>query len=247
MSISNPRLPPELECQIFEIAARSCREELEPGLNLQLVARRVHVWAERIFMEAVVLRDAAHAENFLQLVHSKPAGFFADIVHALVLPYAIGAENARKVLSVCTGVRVFVYCVDYQGTTPELSLQISHLPLLRLQIEAHLLLSIPLATCAWLSTLTDLELIFLEDLNDSIQLLALFRQLPQLTHVHLDRPNTLEWSLDLAKKLCSSCPRLRAVCLDVAESGKGVDEDPRIVWNQPPHYSNVQDWVRSLP
>ncbi|KAJ7290184.1 hypothetical protein C8J57DRAFT_338165 [Mycena rebaudengoi] len=243
--MSVPKLPPELECEIFEMAARSCREDLEPGLNLQLVARRVHVWAERVFLEVIALRNTAHAEQFLHFVNSKPTGFFADIVRALLLPYAISAENTSKVLSVCTGVRIFVCWVDCRGTPPELPLQISHLPLVRLDIEIRHLLSLPLATSAWLSTLTHLDLTFWDEFDHSIGLLELCRQLPQLTHIHLDHLNAPEWRLDFARELCSSCPSLRVVYLAGEE---GVDGDPRIVYQC--RYSaardSVQEWVRSL-
>jgi hypothetical protein len=246
--MSLPKLPPELECEIFEIAARSCREDLEPGINLQLVARRVHVWAERVFLEVVALPTDLHAERFLHFVNSKPAGFFADIVRALLLPYAISAENASKVLSVCTGVRIFVCWVDCRP--PELPLQISHLPLVRLDIEIRHLLSLPLATSAWLSTLTHLDLTFWDWFDHSIGLLELCRQLPQLTHIHLDHPYALEWSLDFARELCSSCPSLRVVYLAAEAGEEGVDEDPRIVWGRRRNYfgnSYIREWVRNLP
>ncbi|KAJ7290190.1 hypothetical protein C8J57DRAFT_338274 [Mycena rebaudengoi] len=234
--MSVPKLPPELECEIFEIAARSCWEDLEPGLNLQLVARRVHVWAERAFLEVVALRDGEHAEKFLQLVDLKPAGFFASIVRALFLPYPVPSKTASKVLSVCTGVRI-LGCWAPSQDTPELPLQISRLPLPRLGIGLHHFLSIPLSTSAWLSTLTHLHLAFwvqFDDpmFDDPIKLLALCRQLPQLTHIYM-HDHELARSLHLARQLCSSCPALRAVHLEVNGYGEGIDEkDPRIVWKQ---------------
>ncbi|KAJ7290191.1 hypothetical protein C8J57DRAFT_1492921 [Mycena rebaudengoi] len=243
MPISNPRLPPELECEIFEIAARSCREDLEPGLTLQLVARRVHVWVERVFLEVVALRDGRHAEKFLQLVDLKPAGFFANIVRALFIPYLVTSKTASKVLSVCTGVR-FLACWAVFQDTPELPLQISRLPLSRLGIELHHFLSIPLSTSAWLSKLTHLDLAFWSQFDDPSDLLALCRHLPQLTRIYMYHYE-LEWSLHLARQLCSSCPALRAVHIEVDGYGEGVDENPRIVWKPQRKYFNndhIREW-----
>jgi hypothetical protein len=186
MSPPTAKLPLELECEIFETAAWSCREDSQLRLNLSLVARRVHVWSERIFLQVVALQDGTHAEKFLQLVDWKLTGFFANVVRALFIPYSVTAENASKILSACPGVRILACWVNY-WSAPELPLLISRLPLSRLKIELRHFLSIPLDTSAWRSTLTHLDLTFWRHADDPPDLSCLGKLL-RLTHVTLANP-----------------------------------------------------------
>ncbi|KAJ7290192.1 hypothetical protein C8J57DRAFT_1275388 [Mycena rebaudengoi] len=253
--MSLPKLPPELECEIFEIAARSCREDLDPGLNLQLVARRVHIWTERVFLEVVALCDGRDAAKFLQLVDLKPADFFPNIVRALFLPYAMPSKTASKVLSVCTGVRILGCSVELHDAS-DIPFLIGRLPLTRLDTVFDHLSDI-MATSAWLSTLTHLGLAFWAAFDDPIKLSTLCRQLPQLMHVDInDIMISLESRMSIARVVCSSCPKLQTVRLliggDELEVKRMDAEDPRIVWfrmpvgrrEEPNQYSFAKDWVQ---
>ncbi|KAJ7290195.1 hypothetical protein C8J57DRAFT_1275391 [Mycena rebaudengoi] len=243
--MSLPKLPPELECQIFETAARDYRDHLQSTqvINLSLVARRVHFWVEPVFLEVIALLDKGHAEKFLKLVDMKPEGFFANVVRALCLPYHVDAKNASRILSICTGVRMLACWVDSLDA-PDLPLLISacisRLPLTRLEIEVEHFLDIPLDTSTWLSSLTHLDLTFWEDVEDSApQILSALGQLPGLSHVAM-----ASGDLALARALCSKYPNLQVVRIGSGEDF--TDEDPRIVLRQS-DISAVEEWVQNVP
>ncbi|KAJ7290199.1 hypothetical protein C8J57DRAFT_1164394 [Mycena rebaudengoi] len=247
-----PQLPPELECQIFETAARNYRDDFEFSkvINLSLVARRVHFWVEPVFLEVVVLWDENHAKKFLKLADMKSVGFLANAVRALCIPYQVDALTAHRILSVCTGVRILACWVDYRAV-PDLPLLISHLPLTRLTIEVHHFLAIPLSTSSGLSTLTHLNLTFWQWVRavDPARLSLILSRLPRLTHVTLSGGDE---NMVFARALCSSIPNLHVVRIgphqDITD-----DEDPRIISSQQDIDTNsgphrfTKNWLRNLP
>ncbi|KAJ7290183.1 hypothetical protein C8J57DRAFT_338150 [Mycena rebaudengoi] len=228
-----PQLPPELECEIFETAARNYRDNFESSqvINLSLVARRVHFWVEPVFLEVIALWDENHAKKFLKLADMKSVGFLANAVRALCIPYQVDTLTAHRILSVCTGVRMLACWVDYRNapaspplTVNPLSLLISRLPLTRLEIELDHFLHIPLDTSTWRSTLTQLDLTFWDPMNDPARLSSL-RRLPRLTRVTLSGGN-----IALARALCSSIPSLEVVRLEREDVEDADSEsDPKII------------------
>ncbi|KAJ7615762.1 hypothetical protein DFH06DRAFT_1108000 [Mycena polygramma] len=94
-----PRLPPELECSIFEMAALSCPSSIPA---LVRVAQRVKYWVEPILYRVVFLRSPGsptkkliphHIERLpliprdllLQAIRHKPPSFFASAVKHVFL------------------------------------------------------------------------------------------------------------------------------------------------------------------
>ncbi|KAJ7290200.1 hypothetical protein C8J57DRAFT_1705647 [Mycena rebaudengoi] len=240
----SPKLPPELECQIFETAARDCRDNFESTqvTNLCLIARRVHFWVEPILLEVVALWDGNHAKKFLKLVHMKPEGFLAKAVRILCISYQVDVNTASKIVSVCTGVPKLASWTHYERKPePSLPFLISQLPLTRLAIaSAHFSIILDeYPSCVWLSTLTHLELSFWWTDDGPASVLSLSR-LPRLTHVTLASGNMV-----LARALCSSCPNLQLVRVGPCE--RAADDDPRIVTYDTYSgdvYSYMKEWLR---
>ncbi|KAJ7290198.1 hypothetical protein C8J57DRAFT_1275396 [Mycena rebaudengoi] len=249
--MSQPELPPELWCEIFATATRDYCDNFEYTrvLNLSLVARRVHFWTERIFLEAITLWDGPHAEKFLRFVDMKPKGFFASVVRALCIPHSVTGANAIRIVSACPGVQMLACWVNYRSA-PDLPLLISRLPLSRLEIEFDHFLDISLGACVWLSTLTHLDLTFWEHVSDPTMLSCL-RRLPRLTHVTLTNLPAAASHL-LGQAVCTNCPALQIVRLDIDEATVD-DEDPRIVGQRRRRaylgesHPIIKDWVRNLP
>ncbi|KAJ7290188.1 hypothetical protein C8J57DRAFT_338204 [Mycena rebaudengoi] len=254
-----PRLPLELECHIFETAARDYRDHLKSAqvINLSLVARRVHFWVEPVFLEVIVLLDIGHAEKFLEFVDMKPQGFFANVVRALCIrdDRSVDAKITSRIVAACSGVRMLACWAGYEDG-PDLPLLISRLPLTRLDIESDYFLAIPFDTCTWLSTLTHLCLRLNFYFDDSLILSPLGR-LPSL--IHLTLPPV---EISFARALCSSYPNLQIVLrvgaplseYDLEEIREEVREYPRIVLSLPTTHGDgdyrseqVLEWLRNLP
>ncbi|KAJ6533308.1 hypothetical protein DFH09DRAFT_1325811 [Mycena vulgaris] len=99
------RLPPELERQIFEIAALSRPVTIPRPM---LVAWRVNTWVEPLLYRIVFLTDTEGLphftfENILRLIREKPAGFMQKSVRHLYLWLQHKADMA-VILPACTDV-----------------------------------------------------------------------------------------------------------------------------------------------
>ncbi|KAJ7134010.1 hypothetical protein C8R43DRAFT_1239321 [Mycena crocata] len=108
----DPRLPTELEKEIFELAAEACLPSI-PGLLL--VAHRVKVWIEPILYRTFIVSETekydyhAHPttitlENFLQLLDSRPDSFFHCHVRHLLCDN-IDTDDTEKILTKCSGAK----------------------------------------------------------------------------------------------------------------------------------------------
>ncbi|KAJ7047305.1 hypothetical protein C8F04DRAFT_1246976 [Mycena alexandri] len=245
-----PDLPPELEREIFELAARdnrlpakhneyrplakhNCEDRLlakrncEDRLALCLVARRVRHWVDLIFFKMVTVLDASEASRFLRLIQSnlKPPGFFAA-VKILCLTYSRAASHACGILAACTQVEYLACWVDFGGH-PDFPQLFSQLPLRRLSMEVTHFLRIPLTPSMWFSKLTHLELVAWHDYDAAN--LSILAHLPRLTHVALNLG--FEGKREHAAVVCSSCPLLRVLILIVINplASRALAQDPRIV------------------
>ncbi|KAJ7128812.1 hypothetical protein C8R43DRAFT_1027226 [Mycena crocata] len=102
----NPLFPPELEREIFEIAAR----EHLPGISvLLLVAHRVRIWIEPILYETLMFcyplgagLPVISSKGILQLLDSRPASFFHDSVRQLLCADPTQLE-LETILAKCSG------------------------------------------------------------------------------------------------------------------------------------------------
>ncbi|KAJ7488967.1 hypothetical protein FB451DRAFT_1552896 [Mycena latifolia] len=105
----SPFLPPELEREIFEIAADLYPETIHTP-SLLLVAKRVHEWMSRIRYHTVTSVEYAPACPFRILrnaIHSnsKPADFFHDRVRHLFVETAMDADEMPRILDGCSGIQ----------------------------------------------------------------------------------------------------------------------------------------------
>ncbi|KAJ7059466.1 hypothetical protein C8F01DRAFT_1295349 [Mycena amicta] len=98
MDGGGPRLPAELEREIFELVARAY-----PGKRstLLLVARRIQIWIEPLLYETLVVSSQKQSEHILALANSRPQNFFASIVRRLVLTTDTHAPD--RILGLCSG------------------------------------------------------------------------------------------------------------------------------------------------
>ncbi|KAJ7083279.1 hypothetical protein C8R43DRAFT_1142724 [Mycena crocata] len=112
-----PRLPVELEREIFELAAWAHLRRIP---SLLLVSQRVKIWTEPILYGTFIVAHGGDTEwifpwmsptEFQQLLHSRPAMFFHDHVHHLLCVNTIDAE-LELILRKCSGAQdvCFVNC-----------------------------------------------------------------------------------------------------------------------------------------
>ncbi|KAJ6571218.1 hypothetical protein B0H19DRAFT_658249 [Mycena capillaripes] len=104
-----PRFPPELEREIFEIAAPSLPMAIP---TLMLIASRVRDWVEPLLYRVIIVIPSwRHISGFpvvpidtlLRKIVNKPQSFFAGARHML-LNGAIEAPSIEAILAACPGV-----------------------------------------------------------------------------------------------------------------------------------------------
>ncbi|KAF7335649.1 hypothetical protein MVEN_02219800 [Mycena venus] len=119
-------LPPELERDIFELAAWEYPEAVK---TLILVARRVCIWIEPQLYQVVLSRGSGATERLLQMMHSKPPEFLREHVCHLALSSLTPRSDVTRILSTCTNVHdLAIWTGD---TYPELLSDMRHLTNLR--------------------------------------------------------------------------------------------------------------------
>ncbi|KAF7347342.1 hypothetical protein MVEN_01489900 [Mycena venus] len=229
-------LPPELQCEIFEIAVRSNRKNAALKLSLSLVAQHVHFWIDRVFYQSVTIRSRSNADKFLKLVDLKPPGFFATTVKTLLFTTHPSELQRISILSACTGVQSLA--VWNTILRSETLLQISQLSLRRLCISIKYVPAILAASTR--SRITHLDLAF--QLETPEYLVGDLRQLPCLTHVAMD----IDASPSIAKAVCESCPNLQVLLIldykpPAAAAIDSYSFDSRIVVEESPS-DLVEDW-----
>ncbi|KAF7309396.1 hypothetical protein MIND_00310400 [Mycena indigotica] len=234
---SSPVLPPEIEREIFEVAAQI------PGnaTTLALVARRTQIWMERIIYETVTLSSPNLTARFLTALDSRPAQFFTELVKSLCIPGDIPLQSAIRVLQACQGVVNLALWLPLQATPllpyignirpRRLSVNVSGLfgaknPL-QLEHKQQDDTSTPDFTHPFFSCVTHLELVdwllplFLSNSTLNLPLLA-----PHLTHLALDVDPCVDASALVRLRVQSilrSCRSL-VICLGVVD-----DDDTMIV------------------
>ncbi|KAJ6545395.1 hypothetical protein B0H19DRAFT_1167567 [Mycena capillaripes] len=240
-SFIDPNLPPELERQIFEIAALLYPEYI-PALIL--VAQRVKTWIEPMLYGVLYLCRTPDPEKPIRqlplatvrsLIESRPASFFHTHVRHIRLFefYDDVLDDIMKILAVCDAtVNLQLLLASADSLLPCLGA----LPLQRLAVNLRTLFP---STIDFLhpvfAQITHLDLFDFE-MNDvewgSWSALA---KMPQLTHLSFLNnlvPNTL-WKAALTH--CKSLQVLAIMCskkkdLDsYAPDGAELGSDPRFV------------------
>ncbi|KAJ6544519.1 hypothetical protein B0H19DRAFT_1267780 [Mycena capillaripes] len=114
---SDPRLPPELECMIFEMAARARTSGIP---NLILVARRVKHWVEPLLYRVLFLPmhwaadpeemhdvPAIPVEILMNAIADKPPSFFSSAVTHILVDYdreRLPESTVNTIIAACPQV-----------------------------------------------------------------------------------------------------------------------------------------------
>ncbi|KAF7346362.1 hypothetical protein MSAN_01864000 [Mycena sanguinolenta] len=200
-----PTLPPELEREIFEVAIRDNLSDTALKLNLSLVARRVQYWIDLIQYEMVTITNRVEAHKFFDLVNWKSQDFFAHAVKATCITYYVPADEASRILSVCSNVQQLACWVPWEKS-PDLPQLLSRLPLTHLSIEVGHFLNIPRSQSTWFLGLTHLDLIWWSSSPRTTS--PNLGELPNLTHVSLSGAGRSE-----ARSVCLNCASLQVLLI----------------------------------
>ncbi|KAJ7088096.1 hypothetical protein C8R44DRAFT_819465 [Mycena epipterygia] len=196
-----PAFPPELERQIFEIAAF-----LRPvGIpKLMLVAWRVKEWVELLLYRIIALGrgqlpmlPAITGKFLLSAIKQRPSFFHGTVRHLMVA--SVKTTTVESILSVCTGVNNLWVNNDLtQLQTIMEPLRLKHLyahtlPILRTLTPFH----------PFFSRITHLDLIDIPDARD-LETWSELYLIPQLTHLSFND----EAFLPLCGELLETCKSL---------------------------------------
>ncbi|KAJ6555991.1 hypothetical protein B0H19DRAFT_1151712 [Mycena capillaripes] len=186
-SISEPLLPPELECMIFEEAALAQRTIIP---TLMLVAKRVKDWVEPLLYRVIMLWSTGEgAFGFpaftvpilLKILEKKPQEFFQNFVKHLFLQGRFEFSDLETIFTACNrATNIYDYYVLNSHSIGVLG---------GLNYLRHL--SIPLGTfldlCTHqtpsLHTITHLQLLSTYDKPGMERVASLLPLLPRLTHI----------------------------------------------------------------
>ncbi|KAF7372797.1 hypothetical protein MSAN_00485500 [Mycena sanguinolenta] len=181
MAFAHPRLPPELETRIFQMAALS-RPTCIP--SLMLVARRVKFWVEPLLYHVVFLSSAVMDEARLPsfTADSIPYDCFRHVRHLLIDQTSSNQTEFEKWLLACTGATNLFAQFD---CTPEILPLLSgfiNIRYLTVDVRALLGTTVPLPLFL---TVTHLELLnythkSVDRASENISLI------PHLTHLALN-------------------------------------------------------------
>nr|GAT58611.1 predicted protein [Mycena chlorophos] len=129
-----PRLPPELERAIFEVAAS---HNLRVSSNLCFVARRIEPFLYRVFL----LSDIEHTENFGKLLMKRP-DIVKQHVQRLALTGSTSRTQVRQILAICTNLIELCF---WSSPHPDLLKDMQQLSLTRLSINLSAIFTSPTA------------------------------------------------------------------------------------------------------
>ncbi|KAJ7059660.1 hypothetical protein C8F01DRAFT_1254576 [Mycena amicta] len=200
---TEPRLPLDLEREIFELTGR-LYPETRP--NLLLVARRVQCWLEPLLYETLVIDGFHEAHRIASLATSRPPDFFARITRRLVL--SADSHTPTDILALCKGVTHLAIEDDIlREHWPRIHPIFFSLEHVQCLVFAARELRISDPTAPVFSHLTHLTL-----LDCSYDKLRPFvSSLPSLTHLalfHWDPPTCF-----IVEDFLTDCPRLRIMVL----------------------------------
>ncbi|KAK7023253.1 hypothetical protein R3P38DRAFT_2958536 [Favolaschia claudopus] len=237
-----PFLPPELEREIFEIAAVVHPDTI---CHLMLVSHRVYDWVERIKFNTVIPKqiDRAATCTIGELVkaiesETKPAFFFRDRVRYLFIQNLPDGE-IETILSACGAVESLVLFQSF-GTIPSLQLTTS---LRRLSIYLWDLLEHPkqLVPHSLFTSVTHLDL-FDQVHSRSNHIVEQLAMMPMLTHLALWNESTPP---DVLAEVLERCIGLETV-IDMhgsMSSRSTRDDEMRIVSMTVEDTQYLEDWI----
>ncbi|KAJ7061741.1 hypothetical protein C8F01DRAFT_145399 [Mycena amicta] len=101
MTAVEPRLPPELEHEVFATAALLDQDSIP---TLLLVAHRVRVWIEPYLYRSFDLSVVTGRQALLDVSSAKPASFLASAVRHVIFKIDGDSELHKSALRICTGV-----------------------------------------------------------------------------------------------------------------------------------------------
>ncbi|KAJ6513600.1 hypothetical protein C8R47DRAFT_1286286 [Mycena vitilis] len=234
ISLSAPKLPPELEREIFTVAA-IVEERAIP--TLLRVARRVLVWIEPLLYRRFVFRrrsweahysDAPLTRRLIAAFHAiqaKPLAFVEANIRGILWCHYFGKEHAETLLSICSGVRNLALKMLTHPMVTHLS-SLQHLQRLTVPLDPRFPLDLPTLKPAFAS-LTHLHVhSYFAELD-----LLWISTLPSLTHFCIKDPaNTDRPALH---ELLQKSPKLQ-VCVfkfafDLPHMHVTPSEDQRVV------------------
>ncbi|KAJ6483527.1 hypothetical protein C8R47DRAFT_564322 [Mycena vitilis] len=200
-----PRLPPELERCIFELAALASRKDIPKYLR---VAHRVHVWIEPLLYNTLVLdRSAKHRDEWRPTpADTRDAAFLASQVHHLNISGAFFYDQLRAFLAACTSTRTLALWLALP-IPPNLLPTLQTMPLTRLSADLTHLFGTPLNVGRVLSFAALTHLDVLAAPFDDWRLYGALARAPLLTHLSFRdkfHPRVLRGAL-------AHCRGLRAV------------------------------------
>ncbi|KAJ6551155.1 hypothetical protein B0H19DRAFT_1156692 [Mycena capillaripes] len=239
-----PFFPPELEREMFEMAAELYPETIPSLLS---VAHRVYQWIERIKYRTVTPagQQLSCSVRVLQRAirsNSKPVSFFHDHVQHLFVPHqgstpAAEDEDADEILSACSGIRTLALLRTDARPSTLRNLMIMRPRRLTIELQ---FLSIDIqpmfAFVTHLDLLDHIPSTADDKLAHGLSFLAL---LPTLTHL------CLYCGFELSSRVLASYKKLEVlVCMD----DRGRDqlesvEDPRFVYVFLIMLDHENDWV----
>ncbi|KAJ7059447.1 hypothetical protein C8F01DRAFT_1370382 [Mycena amicta] len=201
MGKTEPRLPEDLEREIFELTG--CLYHVT-WPRLLLVARRVKSWLEPLLYKTLVVDGLSTAHHIASLATCRPPDFFAKVVRRLAL--SADSHTPTNILSLCKGVTHLAIADDilreHQWSINPVLFSLRNVE--RLVFAARELRCLD-ASAPVFSQLTHLTL-----LDFSYDKLPPFvSALPSLTHLALLQPPTCS----IVQEFLAECPRLQILVL----------------------------------
>ncbi|KAF7367991.1 hypothetical protein MSAN_00864800 [Mycena sanguinolenta] len=246
-SLGDPRLPPELEREIFEIAAWA-RPTWIPVL--MLVARRVKYWVEPFLYRVVFLKDVKTDERRnLDLPTFTPDTLehrshnFLHVKNLFIDGYSVGTTTLKSWLLACIGVtNLFAHF----RCTPEILTSIStftDITYLTIDVRALCDTTVPFPL---FRTVTHLELLDFSTQREEVERTCLnISLIPCLTHIALN----MYLDTRLSHAALRGIAQLQCIVFLSTEQASLVDspllDDSRFVWIEEgvPYYA---DWLNGV-
>ncbi|KAJ6566518.1 hypothetical protein B0H19DRAFT_711452 [Mycena capillaripes] len=251
-SLDEPRLPPELEREIFETAAVSCPTSIP---TLMLIAGRVKEWVEPLLYRVVMVTSFRGRvggfsdiplDILLRAIAMKPPSFFERVKFLLFLEGATTESSVGAILAACPAVTHLF----------SLRLVPSHLnSLASLRCLSHLTVTIQTLfprnidfTHPLFRNATHLELLDYPFSQNTAHALCIGLSLiPNLTHfAFYDESLCIHLRPFLGTTLGQlHCIITRSESYYTEEAVHPLSDDERFVCIVPTNFNFLDDWVRS--
>ncbi|KAF7330039.1 hypothetical protein MKEN_00268000 [Mycena kentingensis (nom. inval.)] len=244
---SEPRLPPELEREIFELAAQC----LQSNLNLLLVARRVHEWVEPCLYRVVrVVKNSRPLSALLRAMSDNRSSLLVAGVRCVFFESPAAGTEAlnQEILAQCPNVTRVALTPGFSGAAALAALEkLGHLEYLTANLGRLFPLDID-GTHPVLARVTHLSL--LDNLHSDEKqeaILAALPAIPSLTHLRLDFLVAGQ-----VRRIFETCPRLEILLLNntatqaYSHRFPTARDEPRVVRiaNFSTYSSFWTDWLR---